>query len=46
MHNQTPNGERLVQHWVEVRDTDGRVHLESRWVVEPATAPVSTGHAA
>ena len=24
----------LVQHWVIVRDDEGREHLEARWVVE------------
>lgn len=46
MQNQTPNAERLVQSWVQVRGTDGRVHMEARWtLVQPAT-PSSTSHAA
>jgi hypothetical protein len=42
---QTEERPTLVQHWVVVRDAQGREHLEARWVVEGETQAPTTSAA-
>jgi hypothetical protein len=37
----TGTGSKPVMHWVTVRDTAGRPHLEMRWSIPGAYAPLT-----